>query len=391
MGVRRTIKTTETIRKMKVEGKDVNKTFTIPWQTDYEWKSYDQIGKDITYVGSGLVQTGLSFGQRICIFATTRPEWQIVAQACFAHGMVVATAYPTLGADAIQYLLNETTVSHIVTQASLIDKILEISTLVPRLKYIIYFDDISNEKLAKLKKNHTALEFISYGYLMTQGVSTIIHPSRTVLGKDLAVIMYTSGSTGRPKGVMISHQNLISCCASVVDFVPPPNPLSHDDVFVAYLPLAHVLELVAEITFLSLGAKLGYSSPSTLRDDDVNDENGNSAGDLRKLRPTIMISVPLVLERLKHGILEQVKKSGFIKKTIFNAAYYLKQRAYFQGKSTPILDKFVFKSVAEKFGGRIRIMLSGGEYHNLYITFSFCFVFMIFSVLCMCIIFMCAC
>ena len=140
----------------------------------------------------------------------------------------------------------------------------------------------------------------------------------------------------------------------------PPNPLNEKDVYIAYLPLAHVLELTAEMTILAYGGSLGYSSPQTLRDDGACDDKGEPAGDLGKLRPTLMAAVPMILDRLRAAVQDQVAKSGIISRTLFNAAYAIKKRRYLSGSPSPILDKIVFQKVANKFGGRLRYLLSGG-------------------------------
>jgi long-chain acyl-CoA synthetase len=159
---------------------------------------------------------------------------------------------------------------------------------------------------------------------------------------------------------MMSHRNIVAACTGIAAAVQP-STLTQEDVYIAYLPLAHVLELVAENALLTNGAAIGYSSPFTLRDDSVNDaESGRPAGDLSTLRPTVMAAVPLILDRLRGGITEQVNKSGPIKKNLFKLCYYLKERAWLQGKKSPLLDKIIFSKIAAKFGGRLRAILSGG-------------------------------
>ena len=156
----------------------------------------------------------------------------------------------------------------------------------------------------------------------------------------------------------MTHTNVLSA-AYAVNYVPP-TPLLADDVYIAYLPLAHVLELSAETLFLGIGASIGYSSPLTLNGTGVADENGKPAGDLEKLRPTIMAAVPLILDRMKAAVQDTVKKSNVVARAVFHAAFYLKERNYLRKHSSPLLDRLVFKKVAAKMGGRVRYLLSGG-------------------------------
>jgi len=140
----------------------------------------------------------------------------------------------------------------------------------------------------------------------------------------------------------------------------PPEPLTEEDVFIAYLPLAHVLELAAETLFIGIGARIGYSSPQTLLDTGVKDAEGKPAGDLRMLRPTLLAAVPLILDRFKNSVLGKVNEAGFVKRILFKIAFYLKRRNTLRKQSSPLLDLLVFNKIKATLGGRVRLLLSGG-------------------------------
>ena len=106
--------------------------------------------------------------------------------------------------------------------------------------------------------------------------------------------MYTSGSTGVPKGVLLSHINIVSTSTAIF-YLKTFGP---EDLYIAYLPLAHVLELTSELTMLLLGVPVGYSSPNTMTDMSSAIKRGEK-GDISLLKPTIMCSVPLVLVRIQ--------------------------------------------------------------------------------------------
>ena len=357
LGIRRTVKVEEKVVRSMVEGKEVEKRMRTPWQTDYEWRSYAELYDEVQRFGRGLLTYNLTPGQRVALFAGTRPEWQIAAQGCFAHGVPIVTIYPSLGLDALVYCMNQTSVQHLITQVDKLDLVIQTASQVTSLQYVIFFDELSEAKRKEYEAK-SRLHFISYAQALTAGVPKQAKPTKEVKGTDVAVIMYTSGSTGNPKGVLMSHQNLLSAAYSVNHV--PPTPLRQDDVYIAYLPLAHVLELAAETLFLGIGASIGYSSPLTLNGTGVKDTEGKPAGDLEKLRPTIMAAVPLILDRLKSTVTDTVRKSNPIARAIFHAAFYLKQRNYLRKQSSPLLDRVVFSKIAAKMGGRVRYLLSGG-------------------------------
>lgn len=134
---------------------------------------------------------------------------------------------------------------------------------------------------------------------------------------------------------------------------------SFTDIYIGYLPLAHVLELMCEsICFLS-GIPIGYSSPLTITDKSSKIKAG-SQGDAPVLQPTIMVSVPFALDRIYKGIQEQVAEGSAMKKALFYFFYDYKLRWYYSGWQTPITDALIFKKARAIVGGKVRIVITGG-------------------------------
>jgi len=137
---------------------------------------------------------------------------------------------------------------------------------------------------------------------------------RQLLSRDTAVLMLTSGTTGKPKVAKLSHRNILSAITSYLSTATYFN--KENDVYIALLPLAHVLELEAQMVFMSFGIRVGYSSFDTLTDRSPAIMEGSS-GDVSLLKPTIMVLVPTALDRLQKSITEIVEKCNIEVQTEF--------------------------------------------------------------------------
>ena len=178
--------------------------------------------------------------------------------------------------------------------------------------------------------------------------------------EDIAVLMYTSGSTGNPKGVMITHGNMVNALFSLVECAESSvGSLQDDDSYIAYLPLAHVLELLAESTNLILGVGIGYSSPNTLIDTSTMIMPG-AKGDASILKPSFMTAVPIFMDKIYKGINANIQKAGPFKAKLIDFCVRYRGDWVKRGYDTPIMNKVIFSKLRNIVGGRVRVMLSGG-------------------------------
>uniref|UniRef100_A0A3Q1GL60 long-chain-fatty-acid--CoA ligase n=1 Tax=Acanthochromis polyacanthus TaxID=80966 RepID=A0A3Q1GL60_9TELE len=322
---------------------------------EYRWLSYQETLTAATQLGSGLASLGQRPKTNIAIFCETRAEWIIAAQACFMYNFPLVTLYSTLGGPAIAHGLNETQVTHIITSKELLETRLKAILIeVPRLQHIIVVENapttwpgyprgIGIHNMAAVQKLGTRPE-------------NAARECKQPLPSDIAVIMYTSGSTGIPKGVMISHSNILAGITGMAERIPN---LCEEDTYIGYLPLAHVLELSAELVCVSHGCRIGYSSPQTLADQSTKIKRG-SKGDTSVLQPTLMAAVPEIMDRIYKNVMNKVEEMNCVQRTLFILAYNYKLEQLAKGYSTPLCDRLVFRKVRSLLGGRTRVLLSGG-------------------------------
>ncbi|KAG1365446.1 long chain acyl-CoA synthetase 6, peroxisomal [Cocos nucifera] len=312
---------------------------------EYKWLTYGEAGTSRSAIGSSLVYHGIPKGACVGLYFINRPEWIIVDHACSAYSYISVPLYDTLGPDAVQYIVNHAAVQVIFCVPQTLSILLSFLSQIHCLRLIVVVGGI-DENMPSVPST-TGVEIITYSKLHNQGHSNL-QPFRPPKPEDVATICYTSGTTGTPKGAILTHENLIANIAGAslsIKFCP-------SDVYISYLPLAHIYERANQISLAHFGAAVGFYQGDNLKLMD----------DIAALRPTIFSSVPRLYNRIYAGIVNAVKTSGGLRERLFNAAYNAKKRAIANGKNPyPMWDKLVFNKIKEKLGGRVRIMTSGAS------------------------------
>jgi len=311
----------------------------------YQWMSYKEVGQKVDQFGSYLRSKGLERGDKVGLYSKNKPEWTMTEHACNAHALITVAIYDTFGPESVEYVINHSELKLVVASPECISKVLKAAPSCPNMKTIVQIgeslDKADDEKIAAEVKA-AGLDFITFDEALAEGKANPVDhapPHRD----SLAVIMYTSGTTGNPKGVMHKHQNLVATATAVASCL---GGITCEDVYISYLPLAHILEREAVIAILMNGGSVGFYQGEILK----------LTEDIGALRPTLMCGVPRVFDRIYSRIKDKVAKASGIKQYLFNWGYQTKKA---NGQSW-FWDALVFGNMKAVLGGRVRMVVSGG-------------------------------
>jgi len=310
-----------------------------------EWISlpYKFLYEKVTLLSKYLKdEIGLKKGNKVAIIGQNSPYWVISYFACHWLGLIVIPVDTRLKTPEIKFILKDSESVVIISQDTFLEELLKIQRELPTLKHII------SKQPNKL--NITSLQDIF------QKVKTGI-PMEKVFLEDYAVILYTSGTTGISKGVLLSHKNIISD----VDAVYQTIEYGPNDRFFSVLPLHHVYEQTCGLICpIAGGATIAYAS--SLKSKVLIEE-------MRYVKPTVMLTVPLLLEKIVEGIIRKVKESGILKKLIFNSLRITARNLdkLFKGK----ISKTLFRNVRAQLGmENLRYLISGGAALPRWVSFA---------------------
>lgn len=319
----------------------------VPWKDVYQ---------SVLAVLASLHARNIQAGDRVCILSSTRPEWNIADIANFCAGIITVPIYHSSSVEDIAFVLDHCEAKLVyVEDASLIKKLAAAFEANKKKIPSIYFCDEAPANLGLELSSFK--DFSTFNPASKADVEKRLKTTIATLKPDSpASIIYTSGTTGRPKGVVITHDNLAAEVRSFAElFNVTPN-----DTSLAFLPFAHVLGRVESVVPLFCGLVLGFA------------ENINTiTQNLGELKPTLLISVPRIYEKIFAKIQSDIAGSPPMKQKIFNWSVNVGRvhaRLLSEKKSIPlalaaknqVADRLVFSKIRAKLGGHLRFTVSGG-------------------------------
>ena len=303
-------------------------------------------------IALGLRELGIKEGDRVAILAETRLEWALVDYACLCARAADVPIYPTLPANQVEYILRDSGAAAVVcSTAAQLAKVVQLRSGLPALKYVIVF-----EPDARRDGAITLADVEAKGRAAMARYPGFKDEALAVRPDDLATLIYTSGTTGTPKGVMLSHNNLWSNVAASVEALR----LTGGDSCLACLPLSHIFERMVDYYFFHVGVTITYAqSIDTL------------SQDLREVRPSVLVAVPRIYEKVYGRVLEAALTGSALKRKIFLWAKRVGEQwstHRLSGIAVPpglamrhaIADRLVFSKLRARTGGRIKLFVSGG-------------------------------
>ncbi|HEU0282921.1 MAG TPA: long-chain fatty acid--CoA ligase [Gallionella sp.] len=348
-------------------------------QNDWRDITWREMLVEVARWQAALAGLGLQRGDRVAIMLRNCPYWMMFDQAAMSLGLVVVPLYAVDRPDNVAYIIDDAGVKMLLfetdeqwqalrtvrDQLGGVKRFVSIDTVrdsgEPRLEPMAEFLPTA----AQLQPRHGGAEHSGAGgaaeQLLPQSAGfasnvSQLQPAQPCQTNELASIIYTSGTTGKPKGVMLSHANMLINAHSCLGFFL----VNENDTFLSFLPLSHTFErTVGYYLSVMAGAKVAFArSVSQL------------SGDLHIIRPTILISVPRIYERVYGAVRARLEESSPLKRRLFNLAVEIGWARFLhqQGRGAwqasfllwPLLQKLVAQKVLDHLGGRLRVALSGG-------------------------------
>ena len=314
------------------------------------WQEAAKIVKNIAYQ---LTELGIKKGDRIVLCAENRTEWVLSNLAVMASGAIPVPAYTTNTVNDHSHILKDSGAkAAIFSNHKILKNLLPAAEGNNGVKFLISIEESS--KITNSKIDIHSWKLLSKS---TKDKHSLVNKIISELTRnDIAIIIYTSGTGGVPKGVMLPHRAIIHNCQGAFDAIQELG--LEDEIFLSFLPLSHSYEYTAGLWFpIYIGAQIYFSEGL--------DQLSKNMGEAQ---PTIMTAVPRLYELMHAKITKGIKLSGGLKEIMFLKTLELGTKKYHKVKALSLLevlldyllDKIIRDKVRKNFGGRLKVLVSGG-------------------------------
>ncbi|MDR2972335.1 MAG: long-chain fatty acid--CoA ligase [Bacteroidales bacterium] len=322
-----------------------NQEVALAGKIGKQWKKYS-IAEYVEFTNNlsfGMIKLGINPGDKVGVISTNRPEWNMLDMAIMQIGAITVPIYPTLAGHEYKYILNHAEIKLVFLEgAELMEKISLIVSDIVELKHIYTFVD--------RKKYPYFQQLVDFGK-ENPNIDELEKRKTEVNSSECSTIIYTSGTTGVPKGVMLSHDNLMG---QVLNLRQIPEPWSN--IAFSFLPLCHAYERMLVLLYQYLGMSVYYAQ-----------NLGTIAENIKEVKPTMMSTVPRMLEKIYDKIYVSSNSMPWLTKTIFRWAVRLAceykiqshDRTWWYNQKHRIADKLVYSKIRNNIGGNFDIVVSG--------------------------------
>ena len=281
--------------------------------------SYEELGKQIDLLATKLFSYGLKKGDKVALFSQNMPNWVVAYFAVVSKGLIIVPVLPDFTRDELENVMTHSEAKVLITSEKLKSK-------------------AEGLVLPDLLLKISVESFLPIGIEPTNTFKVPNFDDIEVKEEDIAAIIYTSGTTGRSKGVVLTHKNI--CFIAMQSY--PFQPINNHDVFLSFLPLSHTYENSIGMLFpIMYGASIHYlEKPPTA---------ATLMPAMAKIRPTMMLSVPLIMEKIyKSQIQSKFAKTRFTRLLYNNPAFRI------------LIHRIAGKKLYKTFGGRLKFFGIGG-------------------------------
>ncbi len=317
----------------------------------YQDISWNEFGQTIRGFAASLIALGLEPEQQAAILAPNCPEWACADLAIMTVGGRTVPIYHTEGLKTISHILADAECQLLFTHSKLLaEEIFSARESCPQLQKAILLEGSSDHQDILSLENFLALA----QQLNDQQLEQLLQTGKR---NALATLVYTSGTTGAPKGAMLSHENIlcnVEACSERFE-------ISAEDQCLSFLPLSHIFERTAGYyLMLYRGVVIAYA-----------ESIDTVPANLAEIKPTVVISVPRLYEKMYNRVLERITTGPWLKKQLFFLAIQVGRSkvsreqknlapTFLQTILLNLFEKLVFSKIKERLGGRLRFFVSGG-------------------------------